>query len=144
MSSLSCIWSDLKLSEEKWSYLKWSEKQKQITTAKQKQNKSKTKTTTTNKPKQHTQNPHNKAKTEEHLPYIYIYMKRAYSRSGIEPSSFCLPTNNPYLAGLHGSDLFDSLLVWFIRSVRNFLFRHNTFFIGMPHIHKVGCSRYYF
>ena len=39
-------------------------------------------------------------------------MKREVNRSGIEPSSFCLPTNNPYLAGLHGSDLFDSLLVW--------------------------------
>ena len=39
-------------------------------------------------------------------------MKRAVSRSRIEPSSFCLPTSNPYLAGLHGSDLFNSLLVW--------------------------------
>ena len=40
-------------------------------------------------------------------------MKRTDSQSGIESTSFCLPTNNPYLAGLRGSDLFDSLLVWF-------------------------------
>ena len=40
-------------------------------------------------------------------------MKRTDSRSGIESTSFCLPTSNPYLARLHGSDLFHSLLVWF-------------------------------
>ena len=43
------------------------------------------------------------------------YLKRADSRSGIEPSSFCLPTNNALplgQAGLRGSDLFDSLFVW--------------------------------
>ena len=94
----------------KWSDLKWSEKTKQkITTAKQKQTKSKPKTTTTtNKQKQHTQKPDNKAQTEQHLQYIYIYEESGQPKR--DQTEFLLL---PYLAGLHGSDLFDSLLVWF-------------------------------
>ena len=101
-------WFEVKRSEVKWSEVKWKQKNNNSKTeTKQMQNINNNKQTETT----HTKNLTTRHKRKS-IYYIYIYHKRAVSRSGIEPSSFCLPTNNPYLAGLHGSDLFDSLLVW--------------------------------
>ena len=60
-------------------------------------------------------NKNNNKKTDKaQMKSIYYrYMMRADSKSGIEPSSFSLPTNNALPLGhacLHGSDLFASLV----------------------------------
>ena len=99
-------WFEVKRSEVNWSEVKWKNKTKNNnskTETKQKQTKNNNnKQTETTHTKTWQQGTNGTAFT------IYIYEESGQPKR--DQTEFLLL---PYLAGLHGSDLFDSLLVWF-------------------------------